>query len=107
MEQVLVSARRIKSLNPSTNITVVTNPGIRPEVEGVFDVVRTYVIATLHLEDMPRYTETAIHLSLYRHMIVFPHEQAMANKRRRVLSALLSRKAYQPNKVVLLDKDAK
>ncbi|CAN0555175.1 unnamed protein product, partial [Ectocarpus sp. 8 AP-2014] len=39
LEQVLVSARRIKSLNPSTNITVVTNPGIRPEVEGVFDVV--------------------------------------------------------------------
>ncbi|CAM9466319.1 unnamed protein product [Ectocarpus sp. 12 AP-2014] len=38
-EQVRVSARRIKLLNPSTNITVVTNPGIRPEVEGVFDVI--------------------------------------------------------------------
>lgn len=41
LEQVLISARRIKSLNPSTNITVVTNPGIRPEMEGAFNVVRT------------------------------------------------------------------
>ncbi|CAN0082029.1 unnamed protein product [Scytosiphon promiscuus] len=39
LEQALVSARRIKSLNPGTNITIVTNPGVTPDMEGALDVV--------------------------------------------------------------------
>jgi len=37
MRQAVVSARRIKALNPGINITVVTNQGFRPPV---FDMVR-------------------------------------------------------------------
>lgn len=41
LEQTVTSARRIKLLNPTTNITVVTNPGITLEdMGGVFDMVR-------------------------------------------------------------------
>ncbi|CAN0082166.1 unnamed protein product [Scytosiphon promiscuus] len=39
LEQALVSARRIKALNPLTNITIVANPGVKPDMEGAFDVV--------------------------------------------------------------------
>lgn len=40
MNQAYVSARRIKALNPTTNITVVCNPGVTPHADGVFDMVR-------------------------------------------------------------------
>eukprot|EP00903_Cladosiphon_okamuranus_P013420 g12501.t1 len=39
LRQAYVSARRIKALNPTTNITVVCNPGVTPEANGVFDMV--------------------------------------------------------------------
>lgn len=40
LQQAYVSARRIKALNPTTNITVVCNPGVTPDRDGVFDMVR-------------------------------------------------------------------
>ena len=41
LQQAVVSARRIKKLNPGTNMTIVTNPTFRPpEVDRVFDMVR-------------------------------------------------------------------
>lgn len=41
LKQAYVSARRIKALNPATNITVVSNPGVTPDGDdGVFDMVR-------------------------------------------------------------------
>jgi len=39
--QAVISARRIKQLNPGTNITIVTNPGLEHELEDAFDMVRT------------------------------------------------------------------
>ncbi|CBN75387.1 hypothetical protein Esi_0090_0076 [Ectocarpus siliculosus] len=39
LQQAITSARRIKLLNPSTNITLVTNPGMRPDIDGAFDAV--------------------------------------------------------------------
>ncbi|CAM9384105.1 unnamed protein product [Ectocarpus sp. 6 AP-2014] len=39
LQQAITSARRIKLLNPSTNITLVTNPGMRPDIDGAFDTV--------------------------------------------------------------------
>lgn len=39
--QAVISARRIKLLNPGTNITIVTNPGLEHELEDAFDMVRT------------------------------------------------------------------
>lgn len=38
--EAFVSARRIKSLNPTVNITLVTNPGLKPDIAGAFDLVR-------------------------------------------------------------------
>lgn len=40
LKQAYTSARRIKALNPATNITVVCNPGVTPDGDGVFDMVR-------------------------------------------------------------------
>ena len=37
--EAFVSARRIKTLNPTVNITLVTNPGVRPQIAGAFDMV--------------------------------------------------------------------
>ena len=40
LREATASARRIKDLNPGTNITIVTNPGFRPDMSGAFDMVR-------------------------------------------------------------------
>eukprot|EP00904_Undaria_pinnatifida_P006647 jgi/Undpi1/3111/HiC_scaffold_15.g06485.m1 len=37
--EAFVSARRIKTLNPTVNITLVANPGVRPQIAGAFDMV--------------------------------------------------------------------
>ena len=41
--EAFVSARRIKSLNPTVNITLVTNPGLKPDIAGAFDLVRNLI----------------------------------------------------------------
>lgn len=40
LQEAFNSARRIKLLNPNTNITLVTNPGLNPDIVGAFDLVR-------------------------------------------------------------------
>jgi len=40
LREATTSARRIKDLNPGTNITIVTNPGISPDLTTAFDMVR-------------------------------------------------------------------
>lgn len=45
MEEAFTSARRIKALNPSVNISLVTNPDLHPDMTGAFDMVRLLVIA--------------------------------------------------------------
>ncbi|CAM9340283.1 unnamed protein product [Ectocarpus fasciculatus] len=39
LQQAITSARRIKLLNPGMNITLVTNPGMHPDISGAFDNV--------------------------------------------------------------------
>eukprot|EP00903_Cladosiphon_okamuranus_P014188 g13183.t1 len=39
LREAFTSARRIKLLNPNTNITLVTNPGLKPDIAGAFDLV--------------------------------------------------------------------
>ncbi|CAM9875459.1 unnamed protein product [Pylaiella littoralis] len=49
LRQATVSARRIKELNPSANITVVCNPGVTPEgMKGAFDMVINIKETSLH-----------------------------------------------------------
>ncbi len=53
MQQAVISARRIKALNPGINITVVTNPGFRPpEVDAVFDMVRVQAAQNPNVEEL-------------------------------------------------------
>lgn len=42
LREAFVSARRIKALNPSVNITLVTNPAVTLDITGAFDLVRMY-----------------------------------------------------------------
>eukprot|EP00752_Nemacystus_decipiens_P009993 g8910.t1 len=39
LQEAVTSARRIKILNPNTNITLVTNPGLKPDIVGAFDSI--------------------------------------------------------------------
>ena len=43
LAEAFVSARRIKALNPTVNITLVTNPDLHPNIDGAFDLVRSRI----------------------------------------------------------------
>lgn len=47
LREATTSARRIKELNPGTNITIVTNPGVSPAITTVFDMVRQASIPSI------------------------------------------------------------
>lgn len=79
LREAFTSARRIRLLNPGTNITLITNPGLRPDIVGAFDLVRERLPITRFGQILP-YIDEPKEVNLAQSKGAF--RQAACNKKR-------------------------